>query len=64
MVLKPALLKALDAFKESSSAMALLGGVAEWEVEFRAVEMAKKARTTEMAKKMGACHHWNEQFAI
>lgn len=33
MVLKPALLKALDAFKESSSAMALLGGVAEWEVE-------------------------------
>lgn len=26
--------------------------------------MAKKAKTTEMVKKMGACHHWNEQFAI
>lgn len=52
MVLKPALLKALDAFMESSSATALIGGVAEWEVavEFRAVEMAKKAKTTETAK--------------
>lgn len=65
MVLKPALLKALDAFKESSSAMDLLGGVAVWEVdEWRAVEMAKKAKTTEMEKTMGACHHSNEHLAI
>lgn len=50
MILKPDLLRAIDALSERWWLMGLVGGVVLLDGEFRAVEMAMNAKTTEMVK--------------
>ena len=64
MTLKPALRRDLEALRESSWKLRLVGDMGSSDLECNDVEMATKANITETVKETGACHDPVQQRAI